>query len=1035
MRKISNDYNFEFNGRTFLIDTGSECNFIKLGVIRHKNNIIKSSKPIKIQGIGPTKYYCDKEIEIKMPLGSKVKCYIVSDDFPIEQNGILGKEFLDEVKPNWDFKQKEIAWSRDGGEFRGEVRENVNIKVISETENREIKKEFDEIYDFYESIVDENKVKDEGSAVLTEDSLLELDYEMTYGEEIKSEGKNVKIVKDRENILKEKIKLKHILGDNRKTIEKIIEEYKDVFFLDGDEIPKIQDFRAKIKVKDGDPINAKCYKQPLHLREECKQIIKQMLKNDIIRPSQSEYNAPCILVPKKRNEETNKMEYRLVIDFRKLNQKIVRDTYPLPNIDDLITRITNRKFLTKLDLVMGFHQLELCEDSKHLTAFSINDRKYEYNRLPMGVSVAPSQFQRIIHEVLKETDDNKVFVFMDDILITGKNVEEHNNNLRQVLKLFRKNNIKIKTEKSEFFKNELEFLGHKITPEGIFPDKAKIETIKKWEAPRTTKQVKSFLGFINFYRKFIPRCAEIARPLYYLTKKDTKFEWNDECQRAFEQLKEKVISPPILAIPDTDPNNPFILHTDASEKGQGAVLSQVINGIERPIAFWSRKVDTLKRPKPIHQLEFEALKNAIYEFRYYLSGNNKFIVYTDNQILSKIHTQKDTETSLMRNWADQLSQYNFEIKHKDGAKLPHADALSRMFVITRNDEVEEALKECHSSLVGGHRDAKTTLEKLKEKGFLWESMNKDTKEYVEKCEICQRTKITQHVKLPMKITDTPSYPWIKIAIDIVGPLIPTTQGNKYILTVRDLFSMFTFAIPMENITAENVARKLVDEIFTKFSMPEIILSDRGSNFCSKLFKNICKLFGIQHIKTTAFRPQSNGSLERFHRTMKTYLAQFAEVREWDQLINMACYAYNTTKNSTTKHSPFYLMFGRAPRIPSNIEQPTQEKLYDYDDYVKWVRHNFREIMQLARKNIKDAKIKQKQNYDKDKKLVKFKIGDKVLLLQDKIDKNLRNPIGDKYLDGYEVIEVLSEHNYKIKRVKRNREEIKVVHGEKLKLKN
>ncbi|KAK9296901.1 hypothetical protein QLX08_009211 [Tetragonisca angustula] len=394
-----------------------------------------------------------------------------------------------------------------------------------------------------------------------------------------------------------------------------------------------------------------------------------MLDKEIIEHSDSPFNASVWVVPKK-TDASGKQKWRIVIDFRKLNEITDQDAYPLPNPDDILHHLGNAKFFSALDLSSGFHQIPMHPDSKKYTAFSTSDGHFQYNRMPYGLKNAPATFQRMMDTALRGLIDRHCFVYLDDIIIFGNTIEEHNRNLAIVFQRLRDTGLKLQVDKCEFLKPELEYLGHIVTANGIQLNPKKLSAIKEFKTPKTITQVKSFLGLTGYYRKFIRNFAKIAKPLTALTQKNTPYHWTNERQTAFDTLKERLCNPPVLCYPDFQKT--FTLTTDASNEGIGAVLSQN----DHPCCYISRTLNNAERNYTTTEKELLAIVWSIKRLRQYLLGR-KFVIQTDHQALKWLHNVKDPSSRLMR-WRLRLEEYDYEIQYKKGKENQVADTLSRL---------------------------------------------------------------------------------------------------------------------------------------------------------------------------------------------------------------------------------------------------------------------------------------------------------------------------------------------------------------------
>ena len=360
----------------------------------------------------------------------------------------------------------------------------------------------------------------------------------------------------------------------------------------------------------------------------------------------------------------------------------MKDAYSLPRIDETLDCLNGAQWFTSLDLKSGYWQVELDEDSKALTAFTVGPLGfYQCKCMPFGLTNMPATFQRLMESCLGDMHLKWVIIYLDDIIIFSKTPREHIERLRSVFQKIHEAGLKLKPKKCEFFKTRISFLGHIVSRDGIECDPKKIEAIKNWKRPTTVHDVRSFLGFTNYYRRFIHKYAQIAQPLNKLisgdnaSKKHKKVDWDDECEEAFLNLKERCCNPPILAYANY--GKPFKLHTDASGLGLGAILYQTQeDGTERVIAYASRMLSKSEKNYPAYKLEFLALKWSVCDrFHEYLYGGS-FEVLTDNNPLTYILTTAKLDATGQR-WVANLANYNFSIKYKSGKLNVDADALSR----------------------------------------------------------------------------------------------------------------------------------------------------------------------------------------------------------------------------------------------------------------------------------------------------------------------------------------------------------------------
>jgi hypothetical protein len=676
-------------------------------------------------------------------------------------------------------------------------------------------------------------------------------------------------------------------------------------------------------------------------------------------------------------------------------------------------------------MVMGYHQIEMAEEDKDKTAFSTKNGHWAYKRLPFGLKTAPSTFQRMMNSVLCGLTGTRCFVFLDDIVIYAKFLQEHDSKLREVFSRIRKYNLKLQPDKCEFLRTEVNYLGHVITEDGVRPDSKKVEVIQNFPQPTTTKKLKSFLSMASYYRKFIADFSKIATPLHRLLKKDVKFEWTSDQENAFQRLTQKLISPPVLQYPDF--TQEFVLTTDASHEGIGAILSQGEIGKDLPIAYASRRLNQAERNYSTSEQELLAIVWGTKYFRPYFYGR-KFKIVCDHKPLTWIMNVKDPGSRLLR-WRIKLEEYDYEIIHKKGTLNTNADALSRISNVAREDkeqpekEISEERKkqilyEYHDAPLGGHRGMNRTYQAIKN-NFTWPNMRQEIETYVKGCRGCQVNKMLgPKGKVPMEITTTATQPFEKYCLDIVGPLPTTQKGNKYILTFQDELSKILVAVPLPRQDAETVARAFVTNVVLKMGTPQKILTDQEANFLSEMFKNTCKLLKIRKLQTTPFHPESNGSLERSHRVLKEYLRHYINEDQdnWDDWVPYAEYAYNTSVHTSTGYTSFELVYGFKSCMPSALQNIPSIQ-YNYDDFVTELKVRLQSIYQIARERLIGRKQKSKEYYDRNTKENTMTIGDKVLLYDETVRRGRSRKLSSQWLGPYEIIS-LDRVNATIKKDRR-----------------
>lgn len=1205
---------------TFLVDTGSDISAIKHSQLPNPQKIDPAGA-IPISGIAHVPIFSLGTCEIQLNINNiqvEQTFHVLKDNINLRPDGIIGNDFLRTHKVQINYHDYTLYLKGQtlplGNPFQENQEQPIILNPRTETvmqvkiANPEMKEGIiskvsiqDGVY-LASSIVKVNPDSHALTTILnTTDHTVKLpDFQIRLepmenfktnqnkGNAYKMNQVNTLSINGRLNVLKSTLRLDHLSDEERNSIIEICQNYHSIFYLPGDTLPETSIIEHEIKTTDNTPIQAKSYRYPHAHKEEVHRQIENMLEQGIISHSNSPWSAPIWVVPKKK-DASGKTKWRVVVDYRALNNKTIQDSFPLPNITDILDQLGNSKYFSCLDCYSGFHSVKIKEEDAPKTAFSTDVGHYHFNRMPFGLKNSPATYSRLMNTIFSGLQGSRVFLYMDDVVIHGSNLDDHNKKLKEVFERLKTSNLKLQPDKCEFLRKEVIFLGHKITEDGVKPNPDKVKAVKCYPVPKNAKDIQAFLGLCNYYRRFIHNFAAIAKPLTDLTKKNIPFQWQDTQQNAFEILKQKLCSEPILKYPNFE--EPFILTTDASDYAISGILSQGEIPSDLPISYASRILNQAEKNYSCIEKELLAIVWSVRYYRPYLYGKH-FTIYTDHKPLIYLFNVKDPGSRLIR-WRLKLEEYSYTIKYKPGKHNTNADSLSRAIPIESNKEsncfvntpspdsqpsyndflkeidskviinpninetrdsiqktkdnlaipisedslenpnlllsdilkttnhtdslktnkpslgnvlilphnnryilyfvtkkfaqdrtnyldlfetlktlkeimiarnidsisfpkigkqdfpqframlrfifrdttikinihhhtqttpkpedILKILEENHSLPHSGHFGFQKTYEKVKSK-FYWPSMKDDIHRYVQTCPSCQENKLVRKKnKEPMVITDTSEEAFNKVALDIVGPLNLTESGNKYLLTIQDNLTKFSQAFPIPNQEAETVARTFVNEFVCKFSLPQKILTDQGSNFTSNLFKSVAKLFKMKHIQTTAYHPESNGGLERSHHTLVEYLKHYINQKQtnWDEWIPMATFAYNTTVHSSTKFTPYELVFGMQPKLPTSLTQ-TPEFHYTYDDYAQDLKMKLNKSFEIARNNIQQSKETNKKYYDKNSSHTVYKVGDLVYLLNETSIPSTSRKLNPAYTGPYEIISVDSPVNVTL-RIKR-----------------
>lgn len=468
------------------------------------------------------------------------------------------------------------------------------------------------------------------------------------------------------------IRTDHMNTEERNAIINLIKSYSDIFHLENQPLSFTNQIKHTIRTTDEIPIYTKSYRYPQVYKQEVQNQIEDMLKQNIIQHSTSPWTSPVWVVPKK-NDNSGKRKFRVVIDFRLVNKKTIDDKFPIPNITDILDKLGKSQYFSCIDLASGFHQIEMDPASVQKTAFSTETGHYEFLRMPFGLKNAPATFQRVMNHILKGI--TSCAVYLDDIIIFSTSLQEHINTLKIVFNRLRQYNLKIQLDKTNFLKKETEFLGHIITPDGVKPNPDKIKAIQNYPIPKTTKEIKAFLGLLGYYRKFIQDFAKLTKPLTKRLKKGQKIDITEkDYVECFKLCKTLLTNEPILKYPDF--TRDFILTTDASNFAIGAILSQTYGHSDLPVAYASRTLNETETHLSTIEKELLAIVWATKYFRPYLYGR-KFKIYSDHRPLQWLFSLKEPNSKLLR-WRLKLEEFDYEIIYKKGKQNTNADALSRI---------------------------------------------------------------------------------------------------------------------------------------------------------------------------------------------------------------------------------------------------------------------------------------------------------------------------------------------------------------------
>lgn len=718
-------------------------------------------------------------------------------------------------------------------------------------------------------------------------------------------------------------------------------------------------YQQKINTGNAPPQMRKQYPMSPYIMEEVKKEIEKLIERDIIEPIQySAWRWPILWVKKKDGGG------RICIDARGLNKVTVRDAYPTLKVDTILQNLPKAKFITCLDMTQAFHQIAIAPEDRTKTAFAVGHQFYCYKRATMGFTNSPADLAKVLDQVFGDLIP-RVYHYVDDFIILSATFEEHMELLREVARRLREAQLTVSRKKSMFCHKKITFLGYVLTGNGLIvnPDRAK--PIIEYKRPETVKELRRLIGLVGWYRRFIPKAAEIMAPLSDLTKGGVggkqRIEWSEKAEKAFRQVKAALISPAILTSPDY--SLPYKIYTDASLIAGAAVLTQVQDGEEKVIAYHSAKFSKTQSNYSATERECLAVLTGIEKFRPFIDGV-EFTVVTDHASLKWLQNLKEPHGKLAR-WAVRLQAFNIKFEHRPGRQMTVPDALSRsvelieigketktedkwynsMYLMAEakkaqkykisegrlyhmgkfdirigerrwtlcvpKERIEEVMKEQHDEAHFGYWKTYRMIQKL----YYWPNMHISIAEYVRNCNICKIIKHSnENTRVPTGEYRDPERIGRVLSIDLVGPL-PASKIHKHIwiIVVLDVFSKYVFAKACTRATANVIADFLEKEVFYRFDTPEWVVSDNGTQFVSEFFGKFLHQHKIRHHITPVYHPQAN-PVEATNKSVKTLLRaeliRRADHCDWSNVLARVVMNLNTAPRMPTGQTPHFLVFGR-----------------------------------------------------------------------------------------------------------------------------
>ena len=906
---------------------------------------------------------------------------------------------------------------------------------------------------------------------------------------------------------------RHLEANDKERLRAMLCKYSDTFSLHPDDLGRTALVNHSIDVGSARPIKQSPRQIPLAKREEARQEVIKMQRQGIIEPSYGPWSSPTVLVRKKDGST------RFCVDYRRLNDVTKKDSHPLPRIDTILDSLAGAQWFSTLYLKSGYWQVALDPADREKSAFCLDGGLWQFTVMPFGLCNAPATFERLMERVMRGLVGKGVLIYLDDIIVYAPTVMGQLRLMEEVFNRLKTAGLKLNPSKCQLFCQETTFLGHVVSKDGIYTDPRKITDLETWPRPQTVSEVRSFLGFCTYYRRFVRHFSDLASPLYILTEKKRTFRWTEDCERAFLRLKERLTAAPILAYPLE--SEPFIIDTDASDNGIGAVLSQMQLGEERVIGYHSMIFDKTQRRYCVIRRELLAVVKGITHFRPYLYGR-RFTLRTDHASLRWLLNFRDPEGQWAR-WLQRLQEYDFDIQHRPGKSHGNADGLSRRPcdckpcvrletpVATTDQPVptekvrqiivhgvsladaqkedtdlsciinwmetepsrpewrtvsaasplvkaywaewdalqlidgvlyrrwehnngrqqrllpvlpkvlqEEAMQQLHDNPTSGHFGYKKTLLRVREK-FYWHGCRQAIDNWCRRCNLCASRKGPHKRKHGPAQIYLSGAPMERVAIDILGPLPETEQGNRYLLVAMDYFTKWPEVYPLPNQEATTVARALIG---ASFAVPLEIHSDQGRNFESKVFAEMCRLMRIYKTRTTPGYPQSDGMVERFNRMLLISLAMYTSnhQRDWEEYLPYVLFAYRSAVHESTGESPSKMMLGRDVRVPVDlvIQRPGDDIPHDVPGYVQHLKDIMEEVNMEVRCNLGHSAARMRTYYDRKADDEVYQPGDAVWYYYPRVKKRFSPKLMRPWTGPYKVMSRIHDNTYRIQLSSRTR---------------
>nr|AAN04995.1 retrotransposon protein, putative, Ty3-gypsy sub-class [Oryza sativa Japonica Group] len=783
----------------------------------------------------------------------------------------------------------------------------------------------------------------------------------------------------------------------------IVREYPEVFPDDLTTMPPKRDIEFRIDLVPGTaPIHKRPYRMGANELAEVKKQVDEQLQKGYIRPSTSPWGAPVIFVEKKDKTK------RMCIDYRALNEVTIKNKYPLPRIDDLFDQLKGATVFSKIDLRSGYHQLRIREEDIPKTAFITRYGLFECTVMSFGLTNAPAFFMNLMNKVFMEFLDKFVVVFIDDILIYSKSEEEHEQHLRLVLEKLKEHQLYAKFSKCDFWLKEVQFLGHIVNAQGVAVDPANVESVTKWTPPRTVTQVRSFLGLAGYYRRFIENFSKIAKPMTQLLKKEEKFIWSAECNRSFEELKRRLVSAPVLILPD---------QTKDFQRRWLELIKDYDMGIHYHPGKANVVADALSRKSYCNVAWVEELCCEVQRDLEHLNlgiVERGFVAALEAQptLMEQVRIAQASDPEIAE------LKKNMRVGKARGFVEDEQGTIwmGERLCVPENKELKDLiLTEAHQTQYSIHPGSTRMYQDLKEK-FWWVSMRREIAEFVALCDVCQRVK-AEHQRpagllQPLQI---PEWKWEEIGMDFITGLPRTSSGHDSIWVVVDRLTKVAYFIPVHTTySGKKLAELYLARIMCLHGVPKKIVSDRGSQFTSKFWQKLQEELGTRLNFSTAYHPQTDGQTERVNQILEDMLRACALDfgGAWDKSLPYAEFSYNNSYQASLQMAPFEALYGRRCRTPLFWDQTGERQLFGTE-----VLNEAEEKVRAVRERLRIAQSRQKSYADNRRRELAFETGDYVYLrvtpLRGVHRFQTKGKLAPRFVGPYRILERRGEVAYQL----------------------